>query len=147
MWVPGIVLFLWAAVRALERAARQPDDRTGPMTAPLAYLTAAGERARAIVPLTWFTLAGLDPRMRDHRYPAVDGRATRPGQRRRDRDPGGPGGARCQRPALDHVGLWLSAVPLPITLVWTMVTLAAVSGPPANPGLRSTSPGTSGGGK
>jgi cytochrome c oxidase subunit 2 len=34
-----------------------------------------------------------------------------------------------------RTGLALSGVPLLIALVWTMVTLAAVSGPPAQPGL------------
>jgi cytochrome c oxidase subunit 2 len=33
------------------------------------------------------------------------------------------------------IGLLISAVPLAVTLVWTMLTLAAVAGPPARPGL------------
>ena len=33
------------------------------------------------------------------------------------------------------VGLIISAVPLTATLVWTMLTLAAIAGPPPNPAL------------
>ena len=33
------------------------------------------------------------------------------------------------------VGLWISAVPLAVTLVWTMLVLAAVAGPPKHPAL------------
>lgn len=105
------------------------------MTAPLAYLNAAGERAGAIVPLTWFTLGvsilvcliiatllWMAVRRASGRGGASETRAV-PVER-------GASGLRWIT-----LGLWLSAVPLGITLVWTMVTLAAVSGPPANTGL------------
>lgn len=102
---------------------------------PLSYLAAAGERANAIVPLTRFTLivstvvcivvAGI-------LYVAMR-RAVASG-----------GAAETRSIALSEVhggmrwikiGLLLSAVPLLITLVWTMVTLAATSQPAAQPGL------------
>jgi len=102
---------------------------------PLSYLNAAGERAGAILPLTWFTLVvsilvcvivavllwhGI-------RRAGVRG-----------------GAAATQSVAVEEgargtswigVGVAISAVPLFITLVWTMVTLAATGGPPARPGL------------
>lgn len=103
--------------------------------APLGYLAAAGERALAIVHLTWFTLAvsvvvcvvialllwmGI-------RRPAAKGGAPE------TRGVSVSAGARGTR--WIGVGLLVSAVPLLITLVWTMVTLAATSVPPAHPGL------------
>ncbi len=105
------------------------------MSAPLAYLSASGERAEAIVPLTWFTLVvsiavcliiatllWLAVRRASGDGGAMETRAVAV-QR-------GPSGTRWIT-----LGLWLSAVPLAITLVWTMVTLAAVSGPPAHTAL------------
>ena len=105
------------------------------MTAPLAYLTSAGERARAIVPLTWFTLfvsltvcvvIGILLWMAASRAHGNGGA----GETRAIPVESGNNGL-----LWITTGLWISAVPLAITLVWTMVTLAAVSGPPTNPGL------------
>jgi cytochrome c oxidase subunit 2 len=105
------------------------------MSSPLSYLDSAGPRAHMVLPLTWFTLivsvvvcviisvllwiavrrsrGGDDPRnMR-----AIPIEQGRDGIR------------------WITVGLLISAPPLAVTLVWTMFTLAAVAGPPANPGL------------
>jgi cytochrome c oxidase subunit 2 len=103
--------------------------------APLGYLDAAGERAQAIVPLTWFTLIvstlvclivaillWLGIRRANSNGGAPEMRATQV-QR-------GPHGIRWIT-----IGLMLSGLPLLATLVWTMVALAAVSGPPDHPGL------------
>lgn len=102
--------------------------------APLGYLDAAGSRAGTILPLTWFTLwvsvlvcvviavllwLGVR-RARGNRWVQVrDIPVSR-----------GTSGLKWIT-----VGLVISAVPLLITLVWTMVALAAVSGPPAHPAL------------
>ncbi len=105
------------------------------MRAPLAYLTSAGERAGAIVPLTWFTL--LVSIMVCIVIAALLWRAVR-----RAQSNGGASETRAVPVEAGEsgvrwisTGLWISAVPLAITLVWTMVTLAAVSGPPAGASL------------
>ncbi len=61
MWVPGMLLFLWAALRSLGRlwnvlegTKRGSEDSV--TSIPLGYLDAAGRRAHVVVPLTWFTL-------------------------------------------------------------------------------------------
>jgi cytochrome c oxidase subunit 2 len=103
--------------------------------APLGYLDAAGERAQVILPLTWFTLIvstlvcliiavllWLGVRRAKSSGGAAETRAT-PVER-------GADGIRWI-----SVGLMLSGLPLLATLVWTMVALAAVSGPPAHPDL------------
>jgi cytochrome c oxidase subunit II len=100
---------------------------------PLAYLTAAGPQAGTIVPLTWFMLIVsvlvcvvigglLWIASRRGRTPAdeVEARSVA-------LTPGPPG------ISWIRVGLLFSAVPLFVALVWTMVTLAAVSGPPRAP--------------
>jgi cytochrome c oxidase subunit 2 len=103
--------------------------------APLGYLEAAGQRADVILPLTWFTavvsilvcliIAIL-------LWIAV----------RRSRATGGA--AETRSVAVERggnglrwisVGLLISAVPLLITLIWTMVALAKVVGPPRNPAV------------
>jgi cytochrome c oxidase subunit II len=103
--------------------------------APLGYLDSAGPRAHETLPLTWFTLAvsiivcvviGVLLWM------AV--RRTRIGDdfnnmRAIPLEKSGSG------IRWITVGLLISAVPLAVTLVWTMLTLAAVAGPPSNPGL------------
>ena len=104
-------------------------------TVPLGYLDAAGRRAEAVLPLTWVTLGisvivcvviGVLLWIAIRRFRANGGAAEThsiPVER------GGNG---------VHwigVGLLISAVPLLLTLVWTMVALASVSGPPAHPGL------------
>ena len=102
---------------------------------PLSYLGADGQRAHAILPLTWFTLGvsilvcliiGIILWMAVRRTRASGGDSeTRaiPVQR-------GRSGLHWI-----SVGLLISAVPLLVSLVWTMVALAAVSGPPRHPGL------------
>jgi cytochrome c oxidase subunit II len=102
---------------------------------PLNYLQSAGERAHAIVPLTWFTLIvsiivctviaillWLAVRRAQLSGGAAETRAVAPVD--------DPRGVRWI-----NVGLLLSAVPLVITLVWTMVTLAATSQPAHQPSL------------
>jgi cytochrome c oxidase subunit 2 len=103
--------------------------------APLSYLTSSGERAATIVPLTWFVLAvsvivccvigvllwiGV---RRTHRHgPSVETRAVAV-------ERGGDG--------LSWIrwGLALSALPLLVTLIWTMAALGHIAGPPRRPGL------------
>jgi cytochrome c oxidase subunit II len=104
---------------------------------PLDYIGhAAGSRAGAILPLTWFTLvvsivviviiAALVLRA-SLRFRARGGASETVGvpvER-------GADGLRWIT-----IGLALTAVPLLVTLVWTMAALAQVAGPPlANPGL------------
>ena len=99
---------------------------------PLGYLNSAGARADVILPLTWFTLivsaavciviaallwAGIR-----RRHATTDIRSVRLER--------GGNGLRWI-----SLGVLISAVPLLITLVWTMVALAKVSGPPRNPAL------------
>jgi cytochrome c oxidase subunit 2 len=99
---------------------------------PLGYLDAAGARADVILPLTWFTLivsaavciviaallwAGIR-----RRHATMDIRSVRLER--------GGNGLRWI-----SLGVLISAVPLFITLVWTMVALAKVSGPPRNAAL------------
>lgn len=102
---------------------------------PLNYLQSAGERAHAIVPLTWFTLIVsivvctviaillcLAVRKAHGSGGAPETRAVALTDDSR--------GIRWI-----NVGLLLSAIPLLITLVWTMVTLAATSQPAQQPAL------------
>jgi cytochrome c oxidase subunit II len=102
---------------------------------PLNYLTAAGERAQATLGLTWFTLIVsilVCVIIAMLLWAAV----------RRARASGGAAETRAM--ALSDavggvrwigVGLLLSAVPLLVALVWTMVTLAAVAEPATPPGM------------
>ncbi|HVW70450.1 MAG TPA: cytochrome c oxidase subunit II [Steroidobacteraceae bacterium] len=102
--------------------------------APLGYLDAAGQRADTILPLTWFTLIvsllvctiiaillwiGVRRAQSAASVSIVD-------------VPVSAGGKGLH---WITVGLLISAVPIFITLVWTMVALAVVSGPPAHPGV------------
>jgi cytochrome c oxidase subunit 2 len=109
---------------------------------PFGYLDSSGPRAAEIVPLTWFTLAVsvvvcivvgvlLWHGIRRTRAGADSGRpsAASPDMRSMPIETGASG------MRWISVGLMISAVPLAITLVWTMVTLAAVAGPPRHPGL------------
>ena len=99
------------------------------MTTPLSYLSASGGQARTILPLTWFTL-GVSifvcvaigvclwlalRRARQRPWP-LDMRSV-PVER-------GGSGLRWI-----GIGLALSAVPLLVTLVWTMVALAGAQTP------------------
>jgi cytochrome c oxidase subunit 2 len=102
---------------------------------PLGYLDAAGQRAQTTLPLTWLTLIisiavcliiaillWLGVRRSRAKGGAEETRAVEVSR--------GGNGLRWI-----SVGLGISAIPLLVTLVWTMVALAKVSGPPANPGL------------
>jgi cytochrome c oxidase subunit II len=103
--------------------------------APLGYLEAAGQRADVILPLTWFTavvsilvclIIAILLWMAVRRSRATGGAAeTRSVAVERGGD-----GLRWI-----SVGLLISAVPLLITLIWTMVALAKVAGPPRNPAV------------
>jgi cytochrome c oxidase subunit 2 len=103
--------------------------------APLGYLDAAGQRADTILPLTWFTaivsvlvcvIIGVLLWIAARRSRSTGGaEETRSVAVER-----GGNGLRWI-----SIGLMISAVPLLITLVWTMVALAKVSGPPRNPAL------------
>jgi cytochrome c oxidase subunit 2 len=109
---------------------------------PFGYLDSSGPRASAIVPLTWFTLIVsvvvcvvvgvlLWCAVRRTRVGANSaGPVSRSPDMRSIPIETGVSGIRWI-----SVGLMISAVPLAATLVWTMLTLAAVAGPPANPGL------------
>jgi cytochrome c oxidase subunit II len=101
---------------------------------PLGYLDAAGLRAQHILPLTWFTLCIsivvcvviallLWIAVRRRRVPYGVDIASVSIER---------GGDELR---WISVGLLISALPLAVTLVWTMLALAAVAGPPANPAL------------
>ena len=102
---------------------------------PLSYLDSAGARANQILPLTQFTLLvaitvcvviGILLWIAVRRSRPLD-RAI--GMRAVPIERG--------RSGLRWIGLGLiiSAVPLTATLVWTLLTLAAIAGPPPNPGL------------
>jgi cytochrome c oxidase subunit 2 len=104
---------------------------------PLGYLSdAAGTRAQAILPLTWFmlivsiivcvviaTLLWIAVRRGRPAPVPASAAAIAPVE-------AGPPGDRWI-----SVGIIISCVPLAAALVWTMLTLAAVAGPPANPAL------------
>ena len=105
------------------------------MKPALGYLDAAGPRAHTILALTWFTLIisilvcliicvllWIAVRRAKSSGGAAETRSI-PIKR-------GSSGIRWI-----SVGLWISAVPLLATLVWTMVALAHVAGPPSHPGL------------
>ena len=101
---------------------------------PLGYLDAAGTRAQTILPLTWFTLVisvlvclivGILLWLGMRRARSGGALETRGTAIER----GGSG------IKWISVGLLISAAPLLVTLIWTMVALAAVSGPPKHPGL------------
>jgi len=102
---------------------------------PLAYLDSAGERAHAIVPLTWYML--IVSILVCVIIAWVLLRALRSAQANGGDDETravpvqeGESGVHWIRN-----GLLFSAPPLLVALVWTMVTLAAVSGPPPHPAL------------
>ena len=103
--------------------------------APLGYLTSAGPRAAHIAPLTWFTLivsilvcliVAILVTVASRRSHGSGGAAETslvPIARGADGLP------------WIKWGLILSAVPLLITLVWTMAALAQTAGPPEYPAL------------
>ena len=105
-------------------------------SSPLSYLdSAAGPRAQATLPLTWFTLAVsvtvciiiavllLIAVKRARSLKGVSEMSSVPIER-------GRSGSHWI-----SIGLILSSIPLAVTLVWTMLTLAAIAGPPESPGL------------
>jgi cytochrome c oxidase subunit 2 len=99
---------------------------------PLGYLDAAGRRAATILPLTWATIVIsilVSVIIAALLWAAV----------RRARSRGGAAETRLVAVERGGNGLrWIgygvliSAIPLLITIVWTMVALASVSGPPGN---------------
>lgn len=102
---------------------------------PLSYLDSAGPRAGTIVPLTWYMLIVsvlvcviiawvLLRAMRGVRGNGGDAETRAVAVEE------GPSGTHWIRN-----GLIASGLPLAVALVWTMVTLAAVSGPPPHPAL------------
>jgi cytochrome c oxidase subunit II len=102
---------------------------------PLTYLTGAGTRANAVLPLTWFML--IVSVVVCVVITALLWAAVRKG-------PGaqadtGPAAIAVERggDGLNWIrwGLIISAVPLLVALVWTMATLAHVAGPPRRPDL------------
>jgi cytochrome c oxidase subunit II len=102
---------------------------------PLSYLNAAGIRAQAILPLTWFTLTVsiiVCLVIAVLLWDAV--RRSRPEDRSLEMRAipveHGSSGVRWI-----GIGLIISALPLAVALVWTMLTLAAIAGPPAHPAL------------
>ena len=107
---------------------------------PLSYLSAAGTRADRILPLTWYLLwvavavcliiaALLWIAVR--RNPSAAASRTESPQSIKDvplvrgTDP----------VRWITLGVSISAIPLLVALVWTMVALASTSGPPSNPAL------------
>jgi cytochrome c oxidase subunit II len=102
---------------------------------PLSYLTSAGLRAQKTVPLTWYMLlvsiavclvigallwaAVRRARSEDRSLAMRDIPVER----------GAPG------VQWISIGLLVSAFPLAVAFVWTLLTLAAIAGPPARPGL------------
>jgi cytochrome c oxidase subunit 2 len=102
---------------------------------PLSYLTSAGLRAHKILPLTWYLLlVSIVVCVVIAAWLWVAVRRTRPEDRLRElRDvpvARGRDGVRWI-----GIGVIISSVPLAVAFVWTMLTLAAVAGPPAHPGL------------
>jgi len=102
---------------------------------PLGYLDAAGQRAQTILPLTWFTaivsivvcvvicaLLWIAASRAKANGGAAETRSIEIGR--------GGNGLRWI-----SLGLLISALPLLVTLVWTMVALASVAGPPKDPAL------------
>ena len=145
---PGIALFLWIAVRSLQLAvAVGSNEGAACMSMGLgphfrsAISAAAGTRADRVLPLTWYMLWVAIVVCVVIGAAALDRRPPRSVQRPHPRTESpqsikdvpvvrGADGVRWI-----SVGVSVSAIPLVIALVWTMVTLARTSGPPANPGL------------
>ncbi len=102
---------------------------------PFGYLDGAGPRAHAVLPLTWFTLVvSIIVCVVVAVLLWLSMRRTRPGDDAQNMRAipveQGSNGLRWIT-----TGLLISALPLAATLVWTLMTLRAVAGPPANPGL------------
>ncbi|HEY1899017.1 MAG TPA: cytochrome c oxidase subunit II [Steroidobacteraceae bacterium] len=105
------------------------------LSSPAGYLNSAGPRAGAIVPLTWYML--IVSILVCVIIGWVLWRAVRAAR-------ANGGDAETRAVAVEEGangvhwirnGLLISGVPLAVALVWTMATLAAVSGPPEHPAL------------
>jgi cytochrome c oxidase subunit 2 len=105
------------------------------MNPQLGYLDSAGSRADVILPLTWFTLGvsvlvclivGIILWLGIRRAGANGGAL----ETRSVPITSGAAGIRWI-----STGVLISAVPLLITLVWTLVALASIAGPPSHPAL------------
>jgi len=99
--------------------------------APLGYLSSDGERAAAILPLTWFTLCvSIGVCLIIAVLVWIAARRAVPGQ---------PGEIPVERRGSGMrwitIGVILTSIPLAITLVWTISALANTVGPPRRPGL------------
>ena len=98
---------------------------------PLAYLSSEGQRAGAIVPLTWFTLCVSIA------VCLIVGVLVLIAARRAQ--PADPESIEVERRGNGMrwigIGVVLTSVPLAITLVWTIGALADTVGPPRRPGL------------
>jgi cytochrome c oxidase subunit II len=102
---------------------------------PLSYLSSAGPQAGHIVPLTWYMLlvsAGVCLIIAALLWAALRRAQPQDQTVQIDRIPieRGADGARWI-----SIGVIASSVPLAVAFLWTMITLAAVAGPPAHPGL------------
>jgi cytochrome c oxidase subunit II len=107
---------------------------------PLSYLSAAGTRAERILPLTWYLLwvavavcviiAAL-LWMAVRRNPSAAASRTESPQSIKDV----PLVRGADPVRWITLGVSISAIPLVVALVWTLVALAGTSGPPANPAL------------
>jgi cytochrome c oxidase subunit II len=102
---------------------------------PLGYLSAAGERASSILSLTWYTLivAILVCVIIAVLLWIAVSRARANGGALETRAVAVERGSKGLR--WIGVGVSISAIPLLVSLIWTMVTLAATSGPPPGASL------------
>jgi cytochrome c oxidase subunit II len=105
------------------------------MSTPLGYLDSAGERAHAIVPLTWFTLivSVIVCVVIAWILCAAASRARANGGAAETRAVPVEQGGRGMR--WISLGVLVSAVPLLVTLIWTMVALAEVAEPATSSAL------------
>jgi cytochrome c oxidase subunit 2 len=102
---------------------------------PLSYLSSSGPRAREVVPLTWYVLlvsvtvclvisALLWAAIRRSR---AEDQSIEMQEIPIERGSSGIHWI--------SIGLLISAVPLAVAFVWTLLTLSAIAGPPPRPGL------------
>ncbi len=101
------------------------------MSAPLNYLTAAGTRAHAVLPLTWFLLIVATASCLLFAWAVVAATLRRrpPSDNPRGIVRGGNG------VRIINLSLIATAIPLLIVLVWTMVAIADTGLPPVAPAL------------
>ena len=101
--------------------------------APLQYLTSAGQRADAVVPLMWFTIVvsvAVCLIIAVILWLAVV-RSTETGRE----SASVPVERGLSGLNWITIGLVLSAIPLLVSVFWTMAVLAQIAGPPAHPAL------------